>query len=264
MSSWLPHEIITVIGRTGSGKTQLIASELGPRHARRITFDLTGECSDLYPLAHRAIGLAKVYDALARWGAARCDRWHLVAVLTHEEIGRLMWALCPLYDGNSVSLAELWGGVCIEAFEVDRVMPVSRTGGATRDAFANAYARGRHVGLSLLCATQRPHQCDRIITSQSHYVMTFAMHEPNDVKWLREVGGRWFGEVAQNGLAQYESAWYDAGDGVIHLHDRNYQLVRSLDPRELSAGGALRRQDDTAAHRGDDRRDADRHQGRTL
>jgi len=238
VSSRLPHEIITVIGRTGSGKTRLIARRLGPRHARRITLDLTGECEGLYPLAHRAIGLAKVYDALARWGAARCDRWHLVAVLTHEEIGRLMWALCPLYDGSSVALAELWGGVCVEAFEIDVLMPVSRAGGNVRNAFANAYARGRHVGLSLLCATQRPHQCDRIITSQSHYVITFAMHEPRDVKWLSDVGGQRFAAIAQTELARYHSVWYEAAGGAIHVHDADYQLVRSLDPHQATRAPA--------------------------
>lgn len=234
MAGRLPHEIITCIGATGSGKTRLLAKCLGPRHRRRITFDTVGECEELYPLAHRAFGLTRVYSALERWADAGLEDWHLIAILTHEEIGELVWKLNPVYDGTTRGLAEMWGGVCIETFEVDVLMPVTENGSPTRAAMLNAFARGRHSGLSMLCATQRPAQCGRIVTSQSQYIITFGMSEPGDVRWLQNAGGRELAEVAQR-LGRFESAWFEKDTRRIYVHDPDYRITRTLDPmrREL-------------------------------
>jgi hypothetical protein len=224
----LPHEIATVVGRTGSGKTQLLARKIAPRHRRRITVDLTGECEALYPYAYRATSLRQVYRALALWSKREIYDWHMVVVLEHADLARLVWTLCPRYDGTSRGLSSLWGGVCLEVFEVDVLLPVNGSGGDVGRAMKNACARGRHEGLSLLCATQRPHQCDRILTSQSHHVISFAMHEPNDTKWLKDVGGSQFAAIARGGLAQYESVWYSAGSGELAIYDADYRLIRTV------------------------------------
>jgi hypothetical protein len=233
VSDRLPHEIITCIGPTGSGKTALLAKRLGPRHRRRITFDTVGECEDLYPLAHRAFGLERVYSALERWADAGLEDWHLVAILTREEIGELVWKLNPVYDGTTRGLAQMWGGVCLESFEVDVLMPVNDDGSSTRAAMFNAFARGRHSGLSLLCATQRPAQCGRMVTSQSQYIITFNMSEPGDLKWLERAGGRAFADAARR-LGKYESAWLESATRRVYMHDASYRITRTIDPaREL-------------------------------
>lgn len=235
MADRLPHEIITCIGATGSGKTRLLARVLGPRHRRRITFDTVGECEDLYPLAHRAFGLSRVYSALERWAEAGLEDWHLIAILSREEIGELVWKLNPIYDGTTRGLAQMWGGVCLESFEVDVLMPVNDDGSSTRAAMFNAFARGRHSGLSLLCATQRPAQCGRMVTSQSQYIITFNMSEPGDVRWLEKAGGRAFADTARR-LGRFESAWFEKESRRIYVHDPSYTLVRTIDPaRELES-----------------------------
>jgi hypothetical protein len=230
----LPHEIVTVVGRTGSGKTRLLATHVGPRHRRRISVDLTGECEALYPHAYRATSLAKFYRALKVWNDQDVNDWHVVVVLDHAHLAQLVWSLCPRYDGKTRGLASAWGGVALEVFEVDVLMPVNGSGGGVGLAMRNACARGRHEGLSLLCATQRPHQCDRILTSQSHVVASFAMHEPSDTKWLKDVGGARFAAIARGGLRQYESVWFHAGTGALTMHDAGYNLVRTIGPHEAA------------------------------
>lgn len=227
----LPHEIVTVIGRTGSGKTHLIKERLAPRHRRRITIDLTGECAALYPHAYHAIGLRRVFSGLRAWAKMRATAWHMVAVLTSEEVGELVTRLCPVFDGTTVALAELLGGVCLECYEIDVLMPVNGSNRDTSKAMRNAYQRGRHAGLSLLCATQRPSQCDRVVTSQSHAVITFRMHEPRDLAWLRDVGGQRFADEART-LGKWCSAWYHADSGRIIVRDPDYRAVREFNPQE--------------------------------
>lgn len=230
----LPHEIVFVCGKTGSGKTHLLAKRLGPRHRRRITIDLVGEGRKLYPQAYQAIGLRAVYRALRSWVGKEITGWHMIAVLTNEEVGALMWKLCPIFDGRTDSLAALLGGVCVETYEIDVLMPVNGSGKETAKAFKNAFARGRHVGLSLLAATQRPAQCDRIVTSQSNAIISFHMHEPRDLAWLRDVGGSRLAEEVR-ALGKYESAWYHAENGHIITRDPDYRVIRRFTPDSASA-----------------------------
>lgn len=222
----LPHEVVTVVGRTGSGKTRLIARSLGPRHSRRITLDSMGECEVLYPDAFRAFGLPAVYDAMNAWAEGNVTTWHVVAILSEEEVGLLMAKLAPQYDGKTESLAKAFGGVCVECFEVDLYLPVSGAGGVVTKAFQNSVARGRHVGLSLLFATQRPAQCHRILTSQSQHVVSFAMHEPGDLRWLSLVGGSAYARIAHTGLRRYESVWYSALTHRVVVRDAAYKVKR--------------------------------------
>lgn len=222
------HEIVTVVGRTGSGKTQLIADFVGARHPRRITVDLLGECVKLYPDAINAKSLAQIIRVMQRLHEANVTEWHIVASVDVPEVGQLIKLLAPTGTTSDYSLSAVWGGIALEIFELDLVAPVDRSEVSTREAVKTAFARGRHFGLSLLCATQRPHMIDRIATAQSSYVVTFQMHEPADLQWLERVGGKRFAELARTGLAQYESAWYDARAGTIRTLSADYTRWREL------------------------------------
>jgi hypothetical protein len=225
------HQIAIVVGRTGSGKTRLIAELLGPDHERRITIDATGECRALYPNAYHVHGLADAYSAMQLWIERKITVWHLVAALQPDDVGRLVTRLCPVYDGRTGAIATALGGVSLECYELDAYMPVSGAGSELTGAWRNAFARGRHVGLSILGATQRPHQINRMATAQAHQVITFAMHEPNDMRWLRDVGGERFAKLARS-LDKYHSAWYVTDSGVIEHRDQDYQVIRTIAPDE--------------------------------
>lgn len=223
-----PHEIVTVVGRTGSGKTQLLAKFVGARHKRRITIDLLGECVALYPEAIRADSLVKIVRVMELLHKNDVDEWHIVASIDVPEVGQLLQLLTPTGSGSAYSLSAVWGGIALEIFELDLVAPVDRSNAATREAIRTAYARGRHYGLSILAATQRPHMIDRIATAQSTHVVTFQMHEPADLKFLKNVGGQRFAELARVGLQQYQSAWYDAKTGIIRILSQDYEHWREL------------------------------------
>lgn len=237
------HEITLVVGRTGSGKTRLISKVFGPRHARRITIDSVGEGAALYPGAVEVFGLVPVLETLAAFADGDVDTWHIVAVLSPMETAALMRELVPVYAPGVASLARDLGGLCVECSEVDVYLPVSGSNADIGAAWTNALARGRHVGCSVLAATQRPHQVARIMSSQASRVVAFATHEPRDVKWLKDTGGRQFAAIAQGGLKPFESVHYLADSSKVELWDREYVRRQRFDahganPEQLFLMGA--------------------------
>lgn len=218
------HEIILSVGRTGSGKTRIIKNVFGPRHPRRITLDAVGEAESLYPDAYVSVGIRDVLTTLSAYAEDRSPEWHLIAILSEEESAQLVSELVPVYQPGVVSLSRAFGGVCVEHSEIDTALPVSGSRGAISRAWTTAFARGRHVKCSFLCATQRPHQVARIVSSQASRVVSFAMHEPRDLRWIRDAGTNALADLVSS-LGRWESAHYDAREGVIERWNRDYQRV---------------------------------------
>jgi len=221
------REITVVVGRSGSGKTHLIAKHFGPRHPRRITLDATGETKRLYPHAVHAMGLDQAIAVLRRWLEEGHRRWHLTIGCTEAEAALLVQTLCPIYDGSAVSLAEAFGGVALECYELDTFMPVNQA--QYSRPWRTAFLRGRHVGLSLLTATQYPALIDRAATSQATRVCTFALHEPAQLAYMRELVGPQFMREVQR-LEKFHSLWVNLNPFSIEHRDPHFRLVRKLQP----------------------------------
>ena len=232
-----PREITVVVGKSGSGKTQLIAKHIGPRHPRRITFDATGETRELYPAAAHVFGAVEAAQVLALWLSRRLRHWHLCIGGTAADAARVVSALCPLYDGKRYALSSAFGGVAVECFELDAFAPNNGfAGDGAGAAWRTAFLRGRHVGLSLLVATQYPALVDRAATSQAGRVITFALHEPRQLDYMRQLGGPRLAEAVKV-LPPYESLWVTQSPWSIARRDRNYRLRNYLVPPALPVSG---------------------------
>lgn len=218
------NTIVGVVGRKGSGKSALIADVLGPRHPRRVTFDWTGESRELYPHATTALGLADTLHAMEELHRADPRAWHVISVIDPDDAGLLLSELAPRYAPGVRSLSGALGGVCVECGEIDVIAPVSGAGASAR-AVTDAIARGRHHRLSFLWATQRPHQCARILSSQLDTLIAFRMHEPRDIMWLARAAGPMYAGVVQRSLAKYWSAWFDAETGEITVQDADRKSI---------------------------------------
>ena len=230
------HEIAVVVGRTGSGKTELIRRVLAPAHPRRITIDVTGECEELYPNAHVAVGFPDALRALETWASRGLERWHLVAVLDAQESAALAATLVPIYRPGKKALSADLGGVCLECSELDVYLPVSGANATVTAAWTTVLARGRHASCSIIAATQRPAQVARIVTSQASRVIAFATHEPLDVQWLARVGGARYARAVRE-LGPFQSAWYHAGSGRVEVRNPDYTIAhqfRAHDGKDFS------------------------------
>lgn len=56
------------------------------------------------------------------------------------------------------------------------------------DVFAEIIKRGRHQEIGVICATRRPHEIPRLVTSQVTELVTFRHVEPRDLAYLKDIG----------------------------------------------------------------------------
>lgn len=224
------NRIVAVVGKKGSGKSFLLDGVFVAQHDRVITIDQTGEAAEAHPGALYARGLVNTYNAIGELHAQawRGDdgpgRWHLITALDVPEVLALFDRLAPSFSDNRRSLSVVLGGVCVQCDEIDVIAPAS----GTAPEFTQAIARGRHHRLSLLLATRRPAECSRMISSQADMLVSFAMHEPRDVRWLRDSGGEAFAAAVRH-LPRYSCAVLYTDTGTVEVWDRNRNVRRIVD-----------------------------------
>lgn len=231
------NRMVAALGRKGSGKSQLMRTEQYAGGERRIiTLDWTGEDKEHYPRAVEVGGmraasktLRELVDATEHDGDNA--RWHLiVADLSPLEVERLLWFLSPPYRPGVVGFSRAVGGLALECTEVDVIAPAN---GAS-EAFRHAVARGRHALLSFYLATRRPHECSRAITSQADEVISFRMHEPRDVKFIRDTCGETFAEISQR-LPKHWHVDFYAETGTITVIDADGGIARTVPGLDVGA-----------------------------
>lgn len=204
-----PSARVTVLGSTGSGKTFYIVRRWWPQARRLLVLDHIGEWS-----AHtNAIGYDGVLAAMREHAHLR--EWRIFATVTIPEIHALAEKLLP-YPELSRSPALLLGGLTLSIDEVDRVIGFG-AGSDLRDL----WRRGRHVGLSVLAASQRPSNVSKEVTSQSSLIALLRIHEPADVDYTRALMGREKTDRALAWLsgAPHRVALYAPPTGALTLTD---------------------------------------------
>lgn len=70
--------------------------------------------------------------------------------------------------------------------------------------------RGRELGISVVCATQRPVSIPVIMMSEAQKVFIFQLNWPDDQKRIEELTGRRITVEDQANLKEYEFLYYDA------------------------------------------------------
>lgn len=192
----LPSKRAFVAGATGSGKSYFLRRVLLPLERRAIILDFTGDfytnARDLGPDVEVAETFEDMRRILPRL-AARRDRWRLITFVTREECVALARALLPerLHSGPSVSRA--LGGVALVCDELNQFAPHSAD-----ESILNLWRRGRHVGLSLLGASQSPTEVHPVVRGMSRYLVLFHLHEPNAVAYFAKM-------IPPNVLEKHES-----------------------------------------------------------
>lgn len=203
-----------ITGRTQSGKTRRMESDVLERMPRVIMVDQTGEWFGRTP--SNGARMIEAYDlertvAALRELAGR-SRWWLSTTLNSEELEVLRRVLMP--EGNLTrGPAVAMGGITIALDEVDRVI------GAGVSPLRDFWRRGRHAGISVAAATQRIGNVSKEVTSQCDVIGVMALHDPNDCRYLAGLMGD---EVATRALAwvngrPHRVAYFKPGSGVLTL-----------------------------------------------
>lgn len=158
---------------------------------------LAGEDPETRTLREDAPPRVLIYDPYLEHAAVYCEWEHIIDYLEGAlGRGRFRVALnAPLTHGEPFcvlafaagrqSFATWWGTLLVVIEEVDVVAPPGRE----PLAFKRLVAQGRHHGIDLITTSRRPAEVSRLLTSQAEEIICYRTHEPNDVRYLRQIMG---------------------------------------------------------------------------
>lgn len=207
---------VIAVGRTLSGKTEWVWRRYVRREPRVLIID-PGEWRVKHqrgaiPNAMVVSGADGIRDALLEVAETRQSHWCIIADADRDELEEVQELLIPAGRWEESPVPRL-GGMAIFMDEVDISIPLrdSRLAGFNR--------RGRHVGLSVYMATQRPGSVNKEATSMADWIGILSLDEVSDVKYLRDRLGR---EKADKALAwansgQYRAALFHPPTGQLWL-----------------------------------------------
>lgn len=177
---------VVACGVTESGKGFLLRKLFLSRCPRALILDPLGEHLEAgaKPDGFKyftAYSLDQVKAAL-RQAVKSGPRWRVIAPLPAADAPAVARLLLPAVVVGHNAFPFHAGGVALVCEELDTIAPTNPD-----PAIESLWRRGRHVRLSVLGATQRPHRVARIITAMSSHLVICATHEPADVEYFERI-----------------------------------------------------------------------------
>lgn len=171
-----PSTRVTIVGRTGSGKSTALKVLFAEQYPRVVVLDHLGTQWPRWQGAQVVYHYAEAVT-LFRKLAAR-PRWRVVCCFAQdsEDVAQLFTLLAPdprLGGGFPRAVR----GVALLNDELAQVVPTS-----SAPIIRAAWSQGRHVGLSVLGASQRISQVARIVTASTEWLGVCQQHEPLDME----------------------------------------------------------------------------------
>ena len=201
--------IYTVFGKRGSGKTVLIQT-YAKRCSRLLVWDVIGEYDD--------IGyVCTSLDEFLEQASERSEEhtFKLVYQPVHEKR--------DIDECFDVFLRTAWimGGCMVIVDEIDMLCTPAKV---PPELFKNLNL-GRHRNLGLICASRRPAQVPRLVTSQSDAIVYFMTIEPNDLAYVKDTVGKDGVQIVSH-LPKYHCLVYRPGRG--YAVEKNVDTGKAL------------------------------------
>lgn len=203
-----------VCGVTGSGKSTLLRDLFIARYPRTIILAHTAEWGE-----PDALSLPELRRTLRK--VAGRGYWRVVAALEPEDAPELAELLAPRVVGRP-SFAQAVGGVALAVDEVDVI-----AGRSCAPEVAALWRRGRHAGLSIFAATQRPADVNRVVTSQSQWLGLCRTHEPRDLAYLGSIIPADALRALEQ-LPEYGALLWETATRAGAVLDKDLRLVRRV------------------------------------
>ena len=201
-----------IAGNSGSGKTYNSWKLYLQHFPRRIILDQTGEWygrCDAY-----VSSLGACVAAIQQLAPRR--RWSVAYTLDDDRFSDLVHWLIPVPNLDA-SPVKMVGGCVLLEDEVDLLAP---QGVATVEV-RTLHRRSRHVGLSIVSATQRPANVSREVSAQATQIVAHYLSEPRDrdymtdvMRWLPADQQRWLDWCRQH---PHGAVWKQTQTGQMLL-----------------------------------------------
>lgn len=174
-----PSRRVFLAGISGAGKSTAAWRIWLAPVPRRLLIDYTGEWGRHADVTTYTPGAT--VDAIRR--LAPSGHWTVAAALDpDDDLPELIDWMIPLPDLARSPIRAL-GGVTMLIDEIDVAAPP----GTMRKHIRTAWRRSRHVGLSIIAATQRPEAVSREVSSQSQDVLAMMVVERAAFEYLKSV-----------------------------------------------------------------------------
>jgi len=207
-----------VTGNSGSGKTTTAWKLYLAKFPRCLILDQTGEWYGRCDVYTSTLGTA--VDAMRK--LAPRTRWRVAYTLDDDRFPELVQWLIPVPNVYASPIL-MCGGAVLLVDEVDLLAP-GGFGGAPQE-IRTLYRRSRHVGLSIVSATQRPANVSREVSAQSSQIIAHYLSEPRDrdymadiMRWTPEQLARWIRWCQQH---PHGAVWKEVQTGRLLLLPEN-------------------------------------------
>jgi hypothetical protein len=231
----IPTQRIFIAGASGSGKTTGAWRWYLSRMNRRIVIDQLGEWTEF---ADATVHTLPEFVQVVREYHHK-PKWTITYSAGDDRFYDLVRWLVPTPDVSTSPVLAL-GGAAMLVDEVDLVAGQHNASPEIR----TFYRRSRHVGLTILSATQRPANVSREVSAQSTHIMAYRLTEPRDRDYMADVM-RWDSLALDRwlywtGRHPHGAAWKEVATGrVLWLPESGEPVVASAVawPSELRASG---------------------------
>jgi hypothetical protein len=208
-------------GMTESGKDYLLKRLFLERVQRILIVDPLGE--HLEPVTgvkswhvYDVAGVRKALGEAARSG----PRWRIVAQISSKAMPHVAALLVPAVIRRPGAFPQHVGGMALLCSELDLYASTS-----AEEIITGLWRRGRHVGLSVFAATQRPHGVSRSVTASSSWFLITRTQEPRDLRYLEDfLPAGAYREVLT--LPWYHAVLVDKRAGAWYVLDKSQKVVR--------------------------------------
>jgi len=173
---------VLACGMTESGKDFLLRRLFLDRYPRALILDPLNEWPQERADFGRIYRVQRAQDLRPTLARAVRDgaRWRIYAALGAGAAPDLARCLVPEVLRPIGAFPLHVGGMALYAGELDLFAPTT-----AGEEVVGLWRRGRHVGLSIFAASQRPHGISRIVTSMSGWLLITKTIEPRDLAYLR-------------------------------------------------------------------------------
>lgn len=175
---WSQGEHVSLIGPTGGGKTTLGLALL-PMRSYTVIYATKPRDRTLEPMAKRGGGWTRIKEWNPPGGVKRIILWPPagnMATLRKTQQTAFHQANASIYSA---------GGWCVFA---DDLWYLCKVLGLSSD-FETLWANGRAIGISLMCAVQRPAFVPLMAYDQATHLFFWQMRDAPALKRIGEIGG---------------------------------------------------------------------------
>lgn len=164
-------DVRMIFGRSGTGKTTLIAHMLDDIGGRQLIHDPAAQKAYETPGHVICNTVAEVYDLMLTGAASFRILWRGANRHEFDQVNMFAWAL--------ENVTVVWE-------EVDQLWPAA----TLPDTALLMLNQGRHRDLRVLACARRPARVNRDLTALASRIVAFRTSEPNDLKYFSDYVGR--------------------------------------------------------------------------